>query len=115
VRNPLSEHFSPFPPISPVKEFVPMEEDPHQPHDKLFKAGFSDPVNAAAFLREQIPDELSAQVEWEAMRLEPGSFVDSQFRASESDLLFSVPMARRDSLLYLLFEHQRERDPWVGL
>jgi len=92
-----------------------MEEDPHQPHDKLFKAGFSDPVNAAAFLREQIPDELSAQVEWEAMRLEPGSFVDSQFRASESDLLFSVPMARRDSLLYLLFEHQRERDPWVGL
>ena len=31
-----------------------MEEDAlHQPHDKLFRLGFSDPETAAAFLREQ--------------------------------------------------------------
>jgi hypothetical protein len=30
------------------------DESLHQPHDKLFRAGFSDPVNAAGFLREEI-------------------------------------------------------------
>jgi len=79
------------------------------------RSGFSDPVNAGAFLRDQLPPRLSAQVEWEAMRLEPGSFVDSKFRTSESDLLFSVPIKGRESYLYLLFEHQRAFDGWIGL
>ncbi len=40
-----------------------MSEEPiHQPHDKLFKAGFSDPANTAAFLRWEIPLAVSAEV-----------------------------------------------------
>ncbi len=88
----------------------------HQPHDKLFKAGFSDPANAAAFLREQIPAPLAARIAWDALQLQPGSFVDSQFRESESDLLFSAPVSgAADCLVYLLFEHQRSKDPWIAL
>ncbi len=93
-----------------------MESEPHQPHDKLFKAGFSDPVNAAAFLREQIPQALSTQVDWERMRLEPGTFVDSQFRASESDLLFSVPIQNRESGTMSSFRMRRRYlRPFCGL
>ncbi len=65
----------------------------HQPHDKLFKAGFSDPANAAAFLRHQLPEALAVRIIWDALTLEPGTFVDSQFRESESDLLFSAPVS----------------------
>jgi hypothetical protein len=51
-----------------------MPEGPlHQPHDKLFKLGFSDAATAAAFLREQIPDPVSEAVEWEGIELLPSS------------------------------------------
>lgn len=80
------------------------DEKIHQPHDKLFKAGFGDPANAAAFLRWEIPPALSASIDWTQLRNEPESFVDSHYRHTESDLLFSVPLAGSDCLLYLLFD-----------
>ena len=93
-----------------------MSEEPiHQPHDKLFKASFSDPVNAAAFLRWEVPPALSGKIAWEQLRVEPGSFVDSHYRHTESDLLFSAKLAGCDSLLYLLFEHQTTPDPALAL
>jgi predicted transposase YdaD len=51
----------------------------HQPHDKLFKAGFSDPETTARFLRSQLPPALTAAIDWSSLRLEPGSFIDSHF------------------------------------
>ena len=93
-----------------------MPEDAlHHPHDKLFKRTFGDPVNAAGFLRLEIPAALSAVIDWERLRLEPGSFVDSHYRHSESDLLFSAPLGSADCFLYLLFEHQLAPDPRIAL
>lgn len=93
-----------------------MPDEPiHQPHDKLFKAGFSDPVNAAGFLREEIPASIAGRIDWDQLRLEPGSFVDSHYRHTESDLLFSAPLADSECLLYLLFEHQTTADPTLAL
>lgn len=93
-----------------------MSDEPlHQPHDKLFKGAFGDPSTAAAFLRWEIPTALSASIDWERLRLEPGSFVDSHYRQSESDLLFSAPLGDSDCFIDLLFEHQLAPDPWIGL
>ncbi len=93
-----------------------MPEEPlHQPHDKLFKSAFGDPVTAAGFLRWEIPAALSAAIDWDRLRLEPGSFVDSHYRQSESDLLFSAPAGESECLVYLLFEHQLAPDPWIAL
>ena len=47
--------------------------------------------------------------------MEPGSFVDSHYRHTESDLLFSVNVAGTDGLLYLLFEHQITNEPTLAL
>ena len=91
------------------------DESLHQPHDKLFKAGFSDPVNAAGFLREEIPASIAERIDWGQLRLEPGSFVDSHYRHTESDLLFSAHLADSDCLLYLLFEHQISHEPTLAL
>jgi predicted transposase YdaD len=93
-----------------------MPEEPlHQPHDKLFKSAFSDPATAAGFLRWEIPAALSAAIDWDRLRLESGSFVDSHYRQSESDLLFSAPAGGSACLVYLLFEHQLAPDPWIAL
>lgn len=88
----------------------------HQPHDKLFKSAFSDVANAAAFLNWQLPPALAGAIHWDQLKLQPGSFVDSHYRHSESDLLFSAPMGgSSDCLIYLLFEHQVADEPRIAL
>lgn len=91
-------------------------DDPiHQAHDKLFRAGFGDPATAAGFLRAELPPAVAARIDWNRLRLEPASFVDSAFRRSESDLLFSAPAGENECLVYLLFEHQTREEPLLAL
>ncbi len=93
-----------------------MSEDPiHQPHDKLFKLGFGDPANAAGFLRHQFPAEISEQIDWEHLALQTGTFIDSHYRKSESDLLFGTCLGESECFIYLLFEHQFVEDPLIAL
>src|SRR3954468_3550344 len=87
----------------------------HQPHDKLFKVAFGNPEAAAALFRAYLPEALTRHLDFRAAVLEPGSYIDEEFRASESDLLFRVPYREKDALVYFLFEHQRREDPWLAL
>ena len=87
----------------------------HQPHDKLFRATFSNPENAAAFLRHHLGGPLPALVDWNSLSLLAGSFIDSKMAGSEADLLFSARIGGSDDLLYLLWEHQRTDAPLMGL
>jgi len=98
----------------------PSDEALHQGHDKLFKLGLSAPADAAAFLRWRLAPALADSVDLEALHLEPGSFVDSQFRSSESDLLFSAPFRGRGTddpgcLFYFLLEHFSSLPKFPGL
>jgi Putative transposase, YhgA-like len=93
-----------------------MEPEPvHQPHDKLFKATFSDPATAGAFLRQHLPAPLARSIQWEALEFHPGSFIDEQLRGSEADLLFSVKGRSGEVFLYLLWEHQSSASPLMAL
>jgi predicted transposase/invertase (TIGR01784 family) len=94
-----------------------MSDEPiHHPHDKLFKGAFGQPANAAGFLRWQLPAALASHIDWDHLKLQPGSFVDSHYRHSESDLLFSAPLEESsECLIYLLFEHQLSQDPCIAL
>ena len=95
---------------------VSMPDDPlHQPHDKLFRATFSDPRNAAAFLRHHLGGPLPALVDWDSLSLLPGSFIDSRMAGSEADLLFSAKVGGSDALFYILWEHQHIEAPLMGL
>lgn len=97
------------------------EDSLHHGHDKLFKLGFSHPGDAAAFLRWRLAPALADSVDWDALRLEPGSFIDSQFRNSESDLLFSAPFRHGNAsdepgcLFYFLLEHFSSLPSFPGL
>lgn len=76
------------------------------PHDAFFKEFFSQPSLAQVELRALLPAALSSKVDWDSLRLEPGSFVEVRDRDRFADLLFSAQVADSEVLLYLLFEHQ---------
>jgi predicted transposase/invertase (TIGR01784 family) len=87
----------------------------HQPHDKLVKSTFSDPDNARAFLQAHLPRKLTRHIDWRTLNLASGSFIDPEFAATSSDLLFTAQIDGRPAFLYILFEHQNQEDPLIAL
>src|SRR5258708_34913460 len=94
-----------------------------QSQDALVRHTFGQLQHAASFFREILPAEVSSAVQWNALKLVSGSFVDETLRQSESDLLYQVPLRENAEgahgetslLLYLLFEHQSTKDRWMPL
>ena len=85
------------------------------PHDRLFRAVFTDAGEAAGLLQGVLSGELREKVHWNSLKLLDGTFLDEALRESESDLLFEAEYGdEEDQLrLYLLFEHQSTPDPWM--
>ena len=95
---------------------MPEPESPlHQPHDKLVKSTFSDPDNARAFLQAHLQRKLARRIDWSTLSLVSGSFIDPEFAATSSDLLFTAQIDGHPAFLYILFEHQNQEDPLIGL
>jgi len=90
------------------------EEIP-QANDKLFSSAFAVPENAAGLLQAKLPSAVATAIDCSRLRLLPGSFVDSQFRRSLTDLLFVAPLESEDALIYVLFEHQSTLDRLLPL
>jgi predicted transposase YdaD len=76
------------------------------PHDRLFKATFSQPQHAAELLRSVLPAAVVRHIDFGTLQVEPTSFIDEKLRARFSDLLFRVRLAGHVAYVYLLFEHQ---------
>jgi predicted transposase/invertase (TIGR01784 family) len=110
-----------IPPVDPVRVVFNAAAMPsrkatiHQPHDKLVKSTFSDSDNARAFLKANIPHKLARRIDWNSLTLVSGSFIDPEFAATSSDLLFTAKIDGLPAFLYILFEHQNQEDPLIGL
>jgi len=91
--------------------------DIHQPHDRLFRAVFSDAGEAASLLQAALPDPVRDSFDWTTLALAGGTFVDEDLQGSQSDLLYRVQHVgtNRPVLMYLLFEHQSSPDRWLRL
>lgn len=61
-------------------------------------------------MQTQLPKAAAEAVDWAALKRLPGTFVDTQFLGSQTDLLFSAPLDDREGLIYMLFEHQSSPD-----
>ena len=92
-----------------------MSESIENPHDKLVRLVFSDPVEAASFLQANLPESLSKDLRWESLTLVKGTFIDDEFQDTASDLLFLVKRLSigQDLFLYVLFEHQSRPEKWM--
>ena len=84
-------------------------------NDGFFKAVFSQPEHATAFFKSHLPPAIAEKIDWPSLVVLPGSFVKSSLQQVHSDLLFSVRIGERETLLYLLFEHQSTPDPTMPL
>jgi predicted transposase/invertase (TIGR01784 family) len=85
------------------------------PNDAFFKSVFSEPAHAVAFFQNHLPAAIATRIDWATLELVPTSFVKSTLRQVHSDLIFSVRVGERETLLYLLFEHQSTVDPAMPL
>ena len=91
--------------------------DIHQPHDRLFRAVFSDASEAASLLRNALPDTIRDGFDWTTLTRQDGTFIDEDLRESQTDLLYQIEHTEtgRPMSVYLLFEHQSSPDPWIRL
>lgn len=89
--------------------------DLHQPHDRLFRAVFSDADEAASLLQAALPGVIRDSFDWTTLTLLDGTFVDEDLQGSQSDLLYQVEHTATGQpvSMYLLFEHQSSPDPWM--
>ena len=91
--------------------------DLHQPHDRLFRAVFSDPGEAVSLLQANLPPAARDRFDWTTLALRSGTFIDEELRHSQSDLLFHVNLAGSETsaAVYVLLEHQSSPDRWMPL
>ena len=92
-----------------------MAHEFERPHDKLFRAVFSEAREAAGLLRMALPARLREGMDWKSLKLLEGNFLDDALRESESDLLYEVAHGDNGERvwLYLLLEHQSTPDTWM--
>ena len=82
--------------------------DVHQPHDRLFRAVFSDASEAAGLLQNALPDPLRHGFDWTTLSRREGTFIDEELRQSEADLLYQIQHLETGEPMsvYVLLEHQ---------
>lgn len=80
------------------------------PHDAVFKRFLGHPETARDFLDIWLPESLRALCNLNTLKLESGSFVEEDLRASYSDVLWSLQTTKGRGYIYALIEHQSSPD-----
>ncbi|HGJ5865495.1 Rpn family recombination-promoting nuclease/putative transposase [Arsenophonus nasoniae] len=86
------------------KKFTPT------PHDAVFKQFLSEKETAKDFFDVWLPDEIKALCDLDSLKVESGSFIDSEMKNYQSDILYSVSTQQGKGYIYLLIEHQSTPD-----
>ncbi|HZS43714.1 MAG TPA: Rpn family recombination-promoting nuclease/putative transposase [Blastocatellia bacterium] len=88
----------------------------NNPHDHFVKGVLSQLDVASDFLSNYLPENIVALLDTKKIELIQNSFIDSELREVQSDLLFQVERKdRAAAYIYVLFEHKSYPDRWVGL
>lgn len=78
----------------------------NQPHDKFFKAVFTDKEVAIDFLTNYLPAELLAITDLKTTTIEKDNYIDEELTEYYSDLLYKAKINQKDSYIYFLIEHK---------
>ncbi|MCL1029680.1 Rpn family recombination-promoting nuclease/putative transposase [Serratia silvae] len=79
-------------------------------HDAVFKQFLTHPDTARDFLELHLPPALLQCCDLNTLKLESGSFIESDLRAYYSDVLYSLQAGKGDGYVYALIEHQSAPD-----
>ncbi|HGJ5854645.1 Rpn family recombination-promoting nuclease/putative transposase [Arsenophonus nasoniae] len=91
-----------------TKKFTPT------PHDAIFKQFLSEKETAKDFFDIWLPDEIKALCDLDSLKVESGSFVDSEMKNYQSDILYSVSTSKGSGYIYVLIEHQSTPDKLIA-
>uniref|UniRef100_UPI00047E2C0E Rpn family recombination-promoting nuclease/putative transposase n=1 Tax=Arsenophonus nasoniae TaxID=638 RepID=UPI00047E2C0E len=61
-----------------------------------------------------LPDEIKALCDLESLKVESGSFIDSEMKNYQSDILYSVSTTKGSGYIYVLIEHQSTPDKLIA-
>lgn len=79
-------------------------------HDAIFKQFLTHPDTARDFLALHLPPALLQCCDLNTLKLESGSFIESDLRAYYSDVLYSLKAGEGKGYVYVLIEHQSSAD-----
>ena len=87
------------------------------PHDLFFKKSLGKSKVALKFIQKHISSPLVKKIDPKSMQLMPGTFIDSFFHESRTDILYKAKalFKGKETILYFLIEHQRKVDSLMPL
>lgn len=90
-------------------------EDPHHPHDSLFKAVFKDKKQVIGYLNFFLPEKLVSQLDLSTLKLHDTSYLDEVLKKTFSDICYTCILGKEKEkvLVSLLFEHKSNLDQYV--
>ena len=78
----------------------------HLSHDGLFKGAFYNQHLAESFARENLPVEITRDLDFSSMIRDEDTFVDQKLAHCYADVLYRIRYKDRPAYLYYLFEHK---------
>lgn len=85
-------------------------------HDKFFRETFAEPSMMTEFLRNYLPPEFAAMLDWQRLEVSKDTFVDEDLSEHFSDLLCQIGLKDGKAVfVYILVEHKSSPAPWVAL
>ena len=88
-------------------------EELQKPHDKFFRAVFTQEDNARDLLQNALPGEIRGLLDLRLIKVEHTSVIDSNLSERQSDLLIRTRMRGPPALIYILVEHKSYPDRWT--
>ena len=79
-------------------------------HDAVFKKFLTHPDTARDFLGAHLPPAMLQFCDLNTLKLESGSFIESDLRAYYSDVLYSLKAGKGEGYVYVVIEHQSSPD-----
>jgi len=88
-------------------------EELHKPHDKFFRAVFTQKDNARDLLLSTLPQEILGLLDLRSIKVEDTIVIDSKLAERQSDLLIRTNLRGSPVLIYILVEHKSYPDRWT--
>jgi len=105
---------STLPPQGPLRYALSMATETTS-HDESYKQLFSHPEMVESLLRDFVPEDWVAELDFATLERQNGSYVSDDLRERHDDVIWRVKFRGQWFYVYLLLEFQSTVDPWMAL
>ena len=83
--------------------------------EPTFRVAFDNKNVAESFARENLPGEITNQLDFSSMTQDKDTFVDQKLSRCYSDVLYHIQFKNNPAYLYFLFEHKSWEPDFPGV